>query len=322
MKKFFLSLVVAMMATTTGFAQSSLIATLIHDNEVTLYHGSSALKQALEVANHGDIIALSSGRYDAANITKAVTLRGAGMEEDTITGASRTEIVGDFQISIESSTTENLAIEGIYHNSSISVKGVLTNAVLQKCHFYYISSSNDNDDTITALTCFHCNIAGQIRLPKNSSASFIGSVVAIPSNLYGGNMEFTNCIILKRVDLMKNSYLQNSILYGYDGSQFSDTNMASLCAGLVSGGESWTSTNKSLTQEQVKALFKPDTFYELTEEAKNEYVGSDDTEIGIYGGNLPWSTRILSPQITKCNVAAKTTADGKLSVDIEVKAAE
>ena len=70
------------------------------------------------------------------------------------------------------------------------------------------------------------------------------------------------------------------------------------------------------------ALFKPNTFYELTDEAKNTYVGSDGTEIGIYGGNLPYNTRILGPQITKCNVASKTTADGKLSVDIEVKAAE
>ena len=42
----------------------------------------------------------------------------------------------------------------------------------------------------------------------------------------------------------------------------------------------------------------------------------------FYGGNLPYSMHILSPQITKCNVAAKTTSDGKLSVDIEVKAAE
>ncbi|MBR4897373.1 MAG: hypothetical protein IKZ48_01105 [Prevotella sp.] len=60
----------------------------------------------------------------------------------------------------------------------------------------------------------------------------------------------------------------------------------------------------------------------LIDEAKQKYVGNDGTEIGQYGGNLPWDIRILSPQITKCNVAAKTTADGKLSVDIEVKAAE
>lgn len=102
--------------------------------------------------------------------------------------------------------------------------------------------------------------------------------------------------------------------------------MATYCA----GGSRWNNdpfggrgaTNKSFRNDVWDTLFKPNTFYELTDEAKQEYVGNDGTEIGIYGGNLPWSTRILSPQITKCNVASKTTADGKLSVDIEVKAAE
>lgn len=61
---------------------------------------------------------------------------------------------------------------------------------------------------------------------------------------------------------------------------------------------------------------------ELTDEAKTKYLGTDGTEVGIYGGSLPFEARISNPQITKLNVASKSTADGKLSVDIEVKAAE
>ena len=103
--------------------------------------------------------------------------------------------------------------------------------------------------------------------------------------------------------------------------------MATYCVGGASGVNSpfeniSKSTNTALSLQQVNALFEPNTFYELTDEAKSEYVGIDGMEIGIYGGNIPYDTRILSPQITKCKVAAKTTADGKLSVDIEVKAAE
>ena len=62
--------------------------------------------------------------------------------------------------------------------------------------------------------------------------------------------------------------------------------------------------------------------YELTDEAKTKYLGTDGKQIGIYGGSLPYEEDPTTPQITKCNVAAKSTADGKLSVDIEVKAAE
>ena len=62
--------------------------------------------------------------------------------------------------------------------------------------------------------------------------------------------------------------------------------------------------------------------FELTDEAKTKYKGSDGTEVGIYGGSLPFDPTPTNPQITKCNVASKSTADGKLSVDIEVSAAE
>ena len=62
--------------------------------------------------------------------------------------------------------------------------------------------------------------------------------------------------------------------------------------------------------------------FKLTDEAAAKYLGNDGTQVGIYGGNLPYDENPTIPQITKCNVASKSTADGKLSVDIEVKAAE
>ena len=62
--------------------------------------------------------------------------------------------------------------------------------------------------------------------------------------------------------------------------------------------------------------------FELKEDAKTTYPGDDGKELGIYGGNLPFTPNPTNPKITKFNVASKSTADGKLSVDIEVKAAE
>ena len=62
--------------------------------------------------------------------------------------------------------------------------------------------------------------------------------------------------------------------------------------------------------------------YELTDEAKAKFLGTDGTEVGMYGGVLPYTSTPSYPQITKMNVANKTTADGKLSVEIEVSAAE
>jgi hypothetical protein len=42
----------------------------------------------------------------------------------------------------------------------------------------------------------------------------------------------------------------------------------------------------------------------------------------MHGGVLPYDATPSYPQITRMNVANKTTADGKLSVEIEVSAAE
>ena len=147
----------------------------------------------------------------------------------------------------------------------------------------------------------------------------------------GGNLEFTNCIIqiLNNYSIsVRNSLFTNCIIISPSTvNTLHATNMASYCAAYISGGENAfknvaTLTNKVLSATDYTGMFKAGTFYELTDAAKSKYTGNDGTEMGIYGGNLPYSWRILSPQITKCNVAAKTTADGKLSVDIEVKAAE
>ena len=80
----------------------------------------------------------------------------------------------------------------------------------------------------------------------------------------------------------------------------------------------WSSVFKTYSGKQFEDV---ETF-ELIDEAKTKYLGNDGTEVGIYGGNLPFDPTPSNPQITKCNVASKSTADGKLSVDIEVRAAE
>ncbi len=78
--------------------------------------------------------------------------------------------------------------------------------------------------------------------------------------------------------------------------------------------------------ETISSVFKTyngvDNFsfnelYELTDEAKAMYIGSDGTQIGLYGG-MGFDLVPSTLQITKCEVAPRSTSDGKLSVSIEV----
>lgn len=57
--------------------------------------------------------------------------------------------------------------------------------------------------------------------------------------------------------------------------------------------------------------------YELTDEAKATYLGSDDTQVGLYGG-MGFDLVPSTLQITKCEVSPRSTKDGKISVSIEV----
>lgn len=89
-------------------------------------------------------------------------------------------------------------------------------------------------------------------------------------------------------------------------------------------------TNKYLdgkpVEEAIKSVFKTyngtndfsfNELYELTDEAKTKYLGSDGTQVGLYGG-MGFDLVPSTLQITKCEVAPRSTKDGKLSVKIEV----
>ena len=94
-------------------------------------------------------------------------------------------------------------------------------------------------------------------------------------------------------------------------------------------------TNKCLENgtpvaDAIKSVFKTyngmdafsfNEFYELTDEAKATYIGSDGTQIGLHGG-MGFDLVPSTLQITKCEVAPRSTTDGKLSVSIEVSIPE
>ena len=71
----------------------------------------------------------------------------------------------------------------------------------------------------------------------------------------------------------------------------------------------------------LNVAYNDDNDYQLTDAVRTLIKGTDGTEVGIHGGSLPYDPTPTNPEITKFNVAAKSTADGKLSVDIEVNSA-
>ena len=327
MKKLILSLVAAIVAATATFAQGSLLATLSHDGDITAYYGTNALREAYAAAVSGDIITLGSGTFNAVDIAKGITIRGAGM---TPTGNSLPTIIsGDFTIG--SIDNLSLTLEGIYHNNTIYYNAAVDKVNLLKSRFKTITT-NDSGCKLTNLTMIHCRIADWFNAGyPDGSASCTNCIFdKIP---YWGTYEFINCFIkADNDDRIENSSFQNCILYGGNMNKLKSSNVVFNCVAANNGDALFANiSNSTNVSKECSEVFKTyrdgasvtdDETFELTDDAKTTLLGNDGTQVGIYGGNLPYDPTPSNPQITKCVVAAKSTDDGKLSVDITVNSAE
>ncbi len=339
MKKMFLSLVAAIVAATTVYGQSQ-VATLTHDGVITTFYGYNGLQSAHDAAVSGDIITLSSGNFQGITITKAINLRGAGMQTDTENNILPSYVVGNVTINIPEEETRALTVEGVQFKNEV-VGGVATNysflknATFTKClirSFYNLKLQD--------VQFIQCKIR-ELR-PNGSALSFSAINCFIRRYVSWANGIFRNCIV-GGAGANENASFYNCILWG-------GYLLASCTAENCVGSTTFSSTTNSYgysasyfkdvaqtnnTNTAVSSLFKTYRYkdsgseedwenetFELTDEAKAAYLGDDGKEVGIYGGLMPFDPTPSYPRITKCDVAPKSTVDGKLSVDIEVTTVE
>lgn len=324
------------------FAQNNLVATLSHEGEVSVFYGSNALVEAHNAATHGDVITLSSGKfYSPGYITKAITLRGAGMEQDTLKGNTATEVLDQILIQIPDSIEQELTIEGIYTDDRVffNYSGNLKNTKFIKCRFEKFEAQ---PVLINALFA-HCKITNECAIyGNNSDVTFINSYI---KNIRYMNSEknsyyFINSIIDASsgdaLNVVDKATFENSILIGQMSENYDyvrHTSEASFCVAVNIGHPYGCFVNCPATNKEVatfEELFKTyrggeyddDETFELTDEAKAKYLGKDGSEVGIHGGVYPFTARTSVPHITKCVVPAESDANGKLNVEIEINGAE
>lgn len=322
MKKFFVYLmaVVAMaVCSVSAFAQNTLVATLTHGDEVSMFYGTNALRQACSAATHGDVINLSGGKFQSTKITKAVAVRGTGIHD-----ANPTYIVNNFDVEIPANVTEKLSFEGCRITNTITIKGTLSNAYFLKNYLKYVYVYPSDNAKMNNGMFVNCDVYG-MSLYGQSTAQIINSYVEQFSNS-GKLASFVNCVINTNgyAHLYKCCQFVNCIMYGMSGGCFPSTCSAMNCVD-VSGYKN-ALNNISLKENCSYAgmdIFQGSNVWrDLTDEAKAKYLGIDGTPVGKFGGMIPYNMTPSYPQITKMNVAAKTTADGKLSVEIGVSAAQ
>ena len=306
-----------------------------------MYYGTYALRDAMNAAQSGDVINLSGGAFQAVNITKGITLRGTGIDD-----AAPTYISGNFTINVPTEDANRLSVEGIRSTGTITMKGTFNSPYFVKSAFYEFYY---DVPTIKNAMFADCRISGYFQLTGASTVQFINSYISYFHNENQKNTaaSFINCVICPSdkgsswniehraaVEYIQNSQLLNSIIYWKSSTtqtySLDQSSIATNCVAIgfdrLFNAQAANTNNKTATFTELFKTFtgsySHSQQFELTDEAKTTYLGTDGTEVGMHGGVLPYDSTPSYPQITKMNVANKTTADGKLSVEIEVSAAE
>lgn len=353
MKKLFISLILALISIADIKAQDVQLATLQKGEDTQIFYGSNAFKEAMAAAEHGNTITLSPGTFNATTINKAVTIYGAGYEievdkEKLATEPAKypTRINGDFSIaldSIDGQPAKGLYIEGVYSNNTITVTKRLVEANFVKCRFEYFRCGYYSDEIwqVTENCSFiQCKVADRFFPGHPISMVISNSIInkLIESAAYSFLM-VQNSVIILMSEVVKGGVIKNSIIgdIGYefdrdhvlagDCSLHSNVcpyhnifgNAEALNKPIIKDGN-WIDTSLFTTlfgKDGIKEY--SDTYsYQLTDEAKKTYIGTDGTEIGIYGGETPFSPVLTIPRITQKEIAPKTE-NGKLKVNIKVE---
>ena len=331
-------LVAAMFATISAasvYAQSIQTATLQTDDGVQVFYGTDALNSAYNAAQDGNTIYLSAGLFNGGTLSKSIKIIGAGgFNADA---SKNTVINGAMSINrIAESYTDYLELEGFVvrngfyvGNSSSGDNKMLR---IKKINFesdlaFYARSGNFLN--IEIFQCVIRNLQWQpsgdpqriyrdvlvsnsIIVANNgyahntSSAIIINSIIYAPSNVYDRSLQ-NNIIVANKINQTPNS-VSNNIFTGAD-------NFPSV-------------SNQSTNWENVvlSDLFvnqpenKWDASYDYNLKNPKDYIGTDGTQVGIYGGLFPWNPVPSNPQIIESKVSPVTTNDGKLNFRIKAEA--
>lgn len=161
--------------------------------------------------------------------------------------------------------------------------------------------------------------------------SIINSVVRMTdysqSNTYNLISIFNSVVLFSNGLNISNLTANNSIIATVSGHTITNCTFNN-CIGIETGesslfeGQTASNCMEVNNYEDVFETFTGtvsyDNIYQLKEEIASSFLGNDGTEVGIYGGMMPYNPRPAYMVIKRCNVAPRSTVDGKLSVDIEV----
>jgi len=317
------------------------VGTLQHGDIITTFYGGGAFVEAYNAAADGDIITLSGGSFTCdIDIDKSLTIRGAGPVANAETGTEATLLTRNGTINIGGSSSDapvlDLYMEGIFFPGTVYHRHLI-NPTFARCNFVYMDYSSGKQ--MYGGQFINC-VFQRICLSNIFNSVFINSVInQIDSPSSDHNYVFYNCqVVYGFTYWMYSLTAYNSIIIKAANTfaAAGDSNFIN-CIGITLDGNTMfgdahtencvlvtpANSPNSNPYEAVYQTFRGGDFnfaeaYLLLDVIATGFPTTNGTEVGIHGGNVPYTSRPFYQMLRTVNVPQHSNTEGKLNVEIEV----
>ena len=334
MKKTTLFLIFLLVAFSYSTAQKSVA---LHSNgTTTIFGGDTPLTEAYNAAVTGDTLYVSGGNFvSPTTIDKGLIIIGAGYDTDStaVTGKtyfySSTINSGRIVIGPNASNLylEGIQLQGGLYKADTDITG-FTLIRLKIADIYFV-----NTGTVpTNASIIQCDIAGDLNIQGVtysviSNCILRGRLANSNSNVFKNNVITQDNGFGTISNSVSNTFTNNifatpSLLSdggcSYNNFQY---NIFAHASPTFGSGATDLNNYKGIDIATVFVNMATSDFH-LLPDASSTYLGDDATEVGIYGGFLPFKEGAvpINPHISFKSIQTTTDSNGLLNISFKVEA--
>jgi hypothetical protein len=324
MKKILLS-IIALCCTLVAGAQNEIMTVVLqHGNDVSTFTGANAFINANAQAVDGDVITLSAGAFNVSDITKSISVYGAGFEKDANTSTEVSKINGQLNLGVSGGEPlANIHLEGISFGAAVNANVPLEGFFMEKCYVNGNVNVGENSNTMIRNCVITDAIAGGDKMANNCIIQncYVGG--AINTFNVSSSVKIDHCITCNFVGPY---FCTNSIFTYYwvgayyDRAAFANTEGA-VVHNCIFRNFDYNNQDKndfqncfavdikSIFSDAQNATYSAARTFEIQQPAT--WVGNDGQEIGIRYG---WSK---VPKIPAVKNLTTTVSGENLEVDYD-----
>jgi hypothetical protein len=303
-------------------ANSQKAVLLQHAGTATAFSSTSPLADAYAAAVSGDTIYVPGGVFSGLVMAKRLTIFGAGHYPDSTSATGVSQIASiDFQAGSDKSAIQGLLVPGgITFSYNIRIDSI----VISRCNASWIYLNGQNIEATNCKGILICqNVVGELVLQQSSGVRVFNNII---SSLH---------------EMGTNSWIRNNKingLYNANYALFENNTIASYSSGIdyntfrnnvlavqpAAGNGTWVNNFYNVDFSTLfvlqSAWFAYADNYHL--KAPATYVGTDATQVGIYGGYYPYKEGAVPavPHIQSKTIPLQADVSGQLNIQVTVAA--